>query len=77
MNYPKWCCQRCGAEIGYVGRFVEITAYPLLAICRTVFHDCEALFSRFPKEITKSECNKRANDCPIVSGLDRACDKED
>ncbi len=22
MSYPSWCCQRCGEQIGWLGRFV-------------------------------------------------------
>jgi hypothetical protein len=21
--WPRWCCQRCGAEIGYLGRLFD------------------------------------------------------
>ncbi len=24
-NYPSWCCQKCGAQIGWVGRFFQFS----------------------------------------------------
>lgn len=32
-KYPSYCCQRCGSQIGWLGRFME-------AIFGQV-HDCE------------------------------------
>lgn len=26
--YPKWCCQKCGQTIGYVGRFLGFIKFP-------------------------------------------------
>jgi hypothetical protein len=66
MRYPKWCCQRCGEQIGYIGRFVELTAYPLLMICKSVFHNCDGLFSRTAKKVPEGKSNNRANDFPVL-----------
>lgn len=32
-NYPPYCCQKCGDQIGYIGRFFQFIRVPL--------HRCE------------------------------------
>jgi hypothetical protein len=34
MKYPSWCCQRCGAEIGWIGRAWDFLGIRLHR-CRT------------------------------------------
>ena len=35
MTYPSYCCQRCGALIGWLGRILEtIPGYPFKHRCR-------------------------------------------
>ena len=38
-RYPSWCCQRCGAYIGYLGRFME-WVYPRCGLFRILRHPC-------------------------------------
>lgn len=34
-DYPGWCCRDCGAEIGYLGRFIDWLLHPVkLHRCR-------------------------------------------
>lgn len=28
-QYPSWCCQKCGAGIGWLGRFFQWTRLPV------------------------------------------------
>jgi len=67
-QYPKWCCKKCGEEIGYVGHVLEFFAYPLLWACRSIFHYCPGLFVA-SEEIAKSQSNKRADHFPILNRL--------
>ena len=76
MKFESWRCQRCGEEIGYMGRFAELTCWPLLLICKSVFHNCPELFSRSSEQIPKGKSNDRANGFPILNRLDGACDKQ-
>ncbi len=76
MKFENWCCQRCGAEIGYIGRLAELTCWPLLLICKSVFHDCHELFSRPSEQIPEGKSNDRPNGFPILNRLDGACDKQ-
>ena len=71
-QYPTYCCQRCGEEIGYLGRFLEIIWTPFLWIAKSMFHSCPALFAFSPKEITKSQGYNRRNDTPILNGVNSA-----
>ena len=33
QTYPSWCCQKCGEQIGYIGRFFQFLRVP--------FYQCE------------------------------------
>lgn len=33
-TFPKYCCQKCGKPIGYLGRFIE------WIFCGLIKHDC-------------------------------------
>jgi hypothetical protein len=39
MTYPKWCCQRCGSQVGYIGRALEHIA----RFCGYTLHNCEEI----------------------------------
>ena len=49
MIYPFYCCQKCGEQIGWIGRFFQFLRVPLHR-CETkkpykpkiVVHDCKA-----------------------------------
>jgi hypothetical protein len=28
-KHPSWCCQKCGAQIGWLGRFFQLLRVPL------------------------------------------------
>lgn len=38
-KYPSWCCQKCGAEIGWLGKFFEFIWYADLLGIR---HKCKS-----------------------------------
>lgn len=52
-QYPSWCCQRCGNQIGYIGRFLEFMATPILWMAKSIFHDCPVLFTLTSEKIAK------------------------
>ena len=37
MTYPSYCCQQCGACIGWVGRAIDAITRPLFGF---VLHKC-------------------------------------
>jgi len=75
-NYPRWCCQKCGERIGYLGHFVEWLYAPLMWACKSIFHTCPGLFVLSAKEIPQSESDKRAGYFPVFRNLDRDIDKQ-
>lgn len=38
QKYPNWCCQKCGEEIGYLGRFMDWSKLSTLLMIK---HKCE------------------------------------
>lgn len=34
-KYPNYCCQKCGAQIGWLGRFIEYITYKIIS------HNCK------------------------------------
>lgn len=34
LEYPAWCCPYCGAQVGYIGRFIAW-------LVGTGFHGCD------------------------------------
>ena len=75
-QFPSWCCQRCGDQIGYLGRFVEFLYSPLLWIVKGAFHDCPALFAPPTKKIAERESYERSDDFPVFSSADAAIDEK-
>lgn len=71
-EYPKWCCQRCGEETGYLGKFKEFIHRPLLGLCKEIYHDCPGLFVSSAKEVPEGQCDKRADHFPVIKRLDGA-----
>lgn len=74
LDFPPWCCQKCGENIGYIGRCLEFLAYPLLWASKSIFHYCPGLFIA-PEKIAKGQSNKGANRFPVLSRLDGTRDK--
>lgn len=78
LDSPLWCCQRCGEEIGYIGRFIECICAPLLWTCKSIFHTCPSLFVCFPKKEPKGKSDYRGNNFPIIrSGNRTSTEKSD
>jgi predicted amidophosphoribosyltransferase len=48
MTYPSYCCPKCGAQIGYIGRFFQFLCVPL--------HRCEETKKPYKVKIEVSEC---------------------
>jgi len=47
-NYPSYCCQKCGEQIGWTGRFFQFIRVPL--------HRCEETKKPYKAKIEVSEC---------------------
>jgi len=47
-NYPPYCCQKCGEQIGWIGRFFQFIRVPL--------HRCEETKKPYKAKIEVSEC---------------------
>jgi len=75
-QYPSWCCQRCGDRIGYVGRFLEFIATPILWAAKSIYHDCPGLFTLPAKKVSKGKSDERCYDFPIFGGADSTIKKQ-
>ena len=67
---PSWCCQRCGEQIGYLGRFIWFVFLPVLWMVKSIYHDCPGLFTHPPKKISQRESYERGNNFPIFDSSD-------
>ena len=76
MEYKAWCCQKCGAKIGYLGRFVMFVYSPFLWIARSTHHNCPGIFSSTSEKIPKSEGYDWGDNSPIVSCGNKAFEEK-
>lgn len=76
-QFPSWCCQRCGDQIGYLGRLVEIIYVPFFWIAKSAFHNCPELFALPTKKVSQRKSYKGRNDFPIFDSVDIASNERD